>query len=85
MVASAAVLPIRIGAIVANEESNYDLTVEGDILLGRSEDTDASRVGMLIHRVVHQADALEQEHLPGQDGLLATFRGELNEEAAYGR
>jgi len=85
VVSSAAVLPIRIGAVVTREERTYDLTTEGDVLLAESAETDALRVAALIKRVTQQADALEQEHLPGRDEVLATFRGELSQEGSHGR
>jgi len=85
VVASAAVLPIRIGAVLTQEERTYDLTAEGDVLLAASAETDAVRVASLIRRVTRHADALEQEHLPGRDEVLATFRGELSQEGSHGR
>lgn len=85
LVASAAALSARIGAIMTQEERTYDLTVEDDVLLAESEKTDVQRVTILIRRVVHQADMLEQQHLPGHDEILATFRDELSEEHDHGR
>lgn len=76
---------IKIGAIVTSEERTYDLTVEGDVLLATRPEDDASRVGMLISRVVTAADALEQEFLPGQDEVLDTFHHDLAKEADHGR
>jgi len=84
VLASAAVLPIRIGAIVVQEERTYDLTVESDVLLAASDETDDSRVALLVQQTVQQADKLEQEHLPGRDEVLTTFSVELN-EATHGR
>jgi len=76
---------IRIGAIGVVDECTYDLTVEGDILLSGAEETDRARLAMLIDRIVHQADALEKHHLPGQDEKLPTFRTELLLEASRAR
>jgi hypothetical protein len=76
---------IKIGAIVTSEERTYDLTVEGDVLLAARVEDDATRVGMLISRVVAAADGLEQEFLPGQDEILDTFRRDLAKEANHGR
>jgi hypothetical protein len=84
-VATTSASPIRIGAIVTREERTYDLTVEGDVLLANSEETDAARVSLLVNRVVQHADLLEQEYLPGRDEVLATFREELLEEDDDGR
>jgi superfamily II DNA or RNA helicase len=83
--ASAAVVPVRIGAVLTREDRTYDLTVEGDVLFAPEEETDAARVAALIRRVTRQADALEQEHLPGLDEVLATFREELSQEGSHGR
>ncbi len=85
VVASTSASSIRIGAIVTKEERTYDLTVEGDVLLADSEETDVARVSMLVNRVVQHADALEQEYLPGRDEVLATFREELLQEDDDGR
>ncbi len=76
VVSSAAARSIRIGAIQSVEDRSYDLTVESDVLLA-SQETDSERVSMLIRRVVHEADTLEQTHLEGQDEELATFRKDL--------
>jgi hypothetical protein len=85
VVASATSVLARVGAIVTDEDRTYDLTAEGDVLLAASADDDAVRVGLLVNRVVGQADALERRHLPGRDEVLATFRGELTEEGIVGR
>jgi hypothetical protein len=85
VVASTSASSIRIGAIVTKEERTYDLTVEGDVLLTDSKETDAARVSMLVNRVVQHADVLEQEYLPGRDEVLATFREELLQEDDDGR
>jgi hypothetical protein len=77
--------PIRVGAIEVESEGTFDLTVEGDILLGRAEESDNARVALLIDRIVHQADMLEKHHLPGQDEQLSTFKSELILEASHGR
>ncbi len=80
IVSSAARVAMRIGAIETDREMTYDLTVEDDVLLAEDERADAPRVAMLVQRVVQQADRLEQEHLPGRDEVLATFRADLTEE-----
>ena len=85
VIASTAIFPIRIGAIESRKELTYDLTVESDVLLTASGQTDAQRVAMLVHRVVHRADELEQEHLPDRDEVLATFQAELSQEGISGR
>jgi hypothetical protein len=81
--ASAAAVPMRIGAILTRDERTYDLTVEGDVLLASTSETDAMRVAQLIGRVVTQADMLEQEHLPGHDERIDTFREELTKEGSH--
>jgi hypothetical protein len=85
VLASAAVVPIWIGAIETRDFQTYDLTVEGEVLLDENGETDAARVAILVSRVVHQADALEQEYLPGRDEVLATFQAELIQEVSHGR
>jgi hypothetical protein len=65
-------------------DRTYDLTVEDDVLLSATE-TDASRLSLLVRRVVSWADALEQRHLPGRDEVLAFFRDELSKEGTLGR
>jgi hypothetical protein len=85
MLASSAKGAVRIGAFETREDRTYDLTVENDVLLGDSEDADVPRVAMLVRRVVTWADSLGEEHLPGRDEGLATFRGELGQEGNHGR
>jgi hypothetical protein len=85
IVAHAARSGVKIGAILTQEERTYDLTVEGDGLLAEHTDSDATRVSMLISRIVHQADALERELLSGHDEVLETFRAELLQENSDGR
>ena len=71
----------RIGAILTREERTYDLTVEDDVLLGAAEH-DAARVGLLVRRVVHQADRMEHEHFAGdRDAPLSEFEDDLREES----
>ena len=85
ILASSARSGARIGAILTAEPRTYDLTVEDEVLLAVDDQHDAVRVGAMVQRVVTLADSLEQEHLPGQDEALATFRTELGQEAARGR
>ncbi len=76
----AARMQSRIGSILTKEERTYDLTVEDDVLLGVAEH-DAARVGLLVRRVVHQADRMEQEHFAGErDAPLSEFEDDLREE-----
>jgi hypothetical protein len=85
IVARAARLPSRIGAILTREERRYDLTVEDDVLLGAPEH-DVTRVGALIRRVAEQADRMEREHFEdGRDAALAAFEDDLREEGTDGR
>jgi superfamily II DNA or RNA helicase len=85
VVASAALLPVKIGAVLTREDRTYDLTAEGDVLLAPGAETDAARVAALIRRITQQADELEQVHLPGRDEVLATFKEELSREGSHGR
>lgn len=69
----------RIGAILGRDGVSYDLTVEGDCLLADPK-YDGVRVGQLLHRVLSDADALEQLHLPGRDETFGTFQKDLTME-----
>ena len=75
----------KLGAIVTGDESTYDLTVESEVLLSATPETDAQRIALLVGRVVGQADALEQEYFEGQDEVLETFRDDLLQEGNHGR
>lgn len=75
----------KIGAILTEDESTYDLTVESEVLLSITPETDAQRIALLVGRVVRQADALEQEYFEGQDEVLETFRDDLLQEGNHGR
>ncbi len=76
----AARLQSRVGAILTKEARTYDLTVEDDVLLGAAEH-DAARIALLVRRVVHQADGMEQEHFAGErDAPLSEFEDDLREE-----
>jgi hypothetical protein len=75
---------MKIGASLTPDERTYDLTVEGEVILSHSGEFDTQRVASLICRVVAQADALEQEHLPGVDAALEAFREEPDREARNG-
>ncbi len=84
IVARAAGLPSRIGAILTKTERLYDLTVEDDVLLGATEH-DAARVGMLVRRVTEQADHMEREHFQdGRDATIDAFEDDLREEGTNG-
>lgn len=83
-VASALHASTKIGAIMTSDDRTYDLTVESEVILSSSPEFDVPRVSSLIRRVVAQADALEQEHLPGVDAALDTFRQDLDREVADG-
>lgn len=85
VVGSARRRSIRIGAIMTAEDASYDLTVEDDVLLGETPESDRARIAALIRRVVEQADYLEMRHLPGEDQTLPIFRADLEKEAVHGR
>jgi superfamily II DNA or RNA helicase len=80
---SATPLRGRLGAIVTHDERSYDLSVEDDVLLG-VEGHDRVRVALLITRVVEDADAIEQIHLPGRDQPLEEFEKDLEREVSDG-
>lgn len=75
----------RIGAIDTEDDRKYDLTVEEDVMLADDPVSDIERISLLIRRVVQQADELEQEHLPGKDESLDSFRSDLEMEGNHGR
>jgi hypothetical protein len=79
---TARVRAVKLGAI-EEEDRTYDLTAEGDCLLGASAESDAVRVAMLVGRVVRQADDLEQ-HFLDSDERLAAFRSDLDREGDRG-
>ncbi|MBW3565421.1 MAG: DEAD/DEAH box helicase family protein [Acidobacteria bacterium] len=71
--------PVRIGAVFDNRFRKYDLTAEGDVLLGDPA-SDAERVRWLIASVARAADELEHVLLD-RDETLETFREDLGREA----
>ena len=79
---SCAARPMRLGALLTGTENSYDLTVEDDVLLSAPEH-DASRIGLLLTRVVAQADELERTLLD-KDEPLGTFADDLKKEGARG-
>lgn len=82
LVRHAARLVSRVGVIPTGE--SYDLTVEDDVLLG-DPGTDHERVGLLVKRVVTQADSLERQRFDDQqDALLDEFENELRRESGDG-
>ncbi|WP_345536367.1 helicase-related protein [Phytohabitans rumicis] len=79
---STAGTPIRVGVVKVRGKATYDVTVEEDVIL-TDPGSDAARVGALVRRVTIQADALEQQHLPDRDALLAEFRTELERDVRH--
>jgi hypothetical protein len=79
---STAGTPIRVGVVKVRGKATYDVTVEEDVIL-TDPGCDAARVGALVRRVTIQADALEQQHLPDRDALLAEFRTELERDVRH--
>jgi hypothetical protein len=77
---------IRVGAILKEDNGlAYNLTVEGDALLGEDPLFDSTRVGLLVRRVVAAADRIERDLSPGKDEPLPAFRQELEEEIGCDR
>lgn len=74
----------RIAAIFTGEERTYDLTVEDEVLLAATAESDIPRLGALLRRIVAHADCLEQEHLPGREEALTAFRRDLEREGYDG-
>lgn len=85
IVESTARSAMKVGAVVTMEELTYDLTVESEVVLSASPETDEIRVGILVSRTTSQADDLEQQHLPGRDERMDAFRDELNAEGNHVR
>jgi hypothetical protein len=69
----------RVGAILSEDETSYDLTIEEDVLLAEPAH-DIARLALLVRRVVEQADAFEQALLPGRDEPIDSFRDDLEKE-----
>jgi len=83
IVKSAARIQSRVGAILTKQDHSYDLTVEDDVILG-AELQDAVRVGLLVRRVVEQADRMEREHFEdGRDVQLEVFEPDLRREGRH--
>lgn len=74
----------RVGAIHAEAEQTYDLTVEEDVLVPADPCAYRERIRWLIKRVAQAADDLEQSQLPGKDEPLSSFRPDLLKEMSHG-
>lgn len=83
--ASLARFPAKVGAIITREDRSYDMTVEGEVLLGPDEEHDEARIRLLISRVVRRADELEQRHVPNADAPLSQFERDLKVETENAR
>jgi hypothetical protein len=81
--AQARSLRVRIGAVYDQRFEQYDLTAEGDVLLGEPM-SDAARVEWLIETVVWAADRLEHLLLD-VDLDPAIFREDLEKETDFER
>jgi hypothetical protein len=69
----AAIEGIRLAVAAPDEKRAYDLTIEGDILLGERSESDSERVAALIRRVLHQWELLKSA-----DGVRPTERSPGN-------
>jgi hypothetical protein len=74
---------VRVGAVFNQSLASYNLTIEGDVLLG-PPGADIGRVRWLLERVASVADRIE-ETLLGLDEPMTTFRNDLETEAVYER
>ncbi len=74
---------VRIGAEYDERMSSYNLTIEGDVVLGDRRH-DAERVKWLLQQVTAVADHLEEAVLE-KDQPMAAFRDDLAGEASYAR
>ena len=76
-------LRVRVGAVYDGRFEQYDLTAEGDVLLGEPS-SDAARVRWLVATVAAAADRLE-EVLLEIDRDPAAFHDDLAKEAQFER
>lgn len=74
---------VKIGAVQGRDGWSYDLTAEGEVMLGAEPAHDAARVTQLIDRVVQQADQLEATLLD-RDERMDVFRLDLERESDHG-
>ena len=74
---------VHVGAVYDRRFKQYDLTAEGDVLLGESR-TDAARVRWLVEAVAAAADRLE-EVLLQIDNDPTLFHEDLAKEAGFER
>ena len=73
-------LPCRVGAILAEKQRTYDLTLEDDVVLGDPA-FDAARVALLLQRVLEAADQLERQHFGEErDAAIEAFAADLLRE-----
>lgn len=79
VVDSAAGQPSWIGAILTQDAAQYDLTVEGDVCLA-GPGFDRQRVGLLLARVLREADSVEQWHFGERDHRMPEFEVDLRRE-----
>jgi len=77
--ASARSRRVKVGAVISEVAHQYDLTAEGEVVLGAHQ-YDSSRVGVLLRRILDQSDVLEQTHLPLLDQPLVAFEADLSKE-----
>ncbi len=74
---------MRMGAILTREQRSYDLTVEDDVMLG-ADAFDLERVGVLVARVVEQADRMERQHFGDErDAKLEAFEADMRKEGGH--
>jgi len=84
VVESAAGRPSWIGAILTEDAAQYDLTVESDVALAAPE-FDVDRVGLLLTRVLEEADAVERWHFEAHDHEMREFEADLRQEGRLDR
>jgi hypothetical protein len=73
----------RIGLAYSDKQESYDVTVEGDVLLGDAA-SDRARIRRLVLDVVRAADEIEKR-LVGDDASFEDVRGDLDNEGRYAR
>jgi hypothetical protein len=75
---------IRIAAVFDQKLNSYDITIEGDVLLGDRHEECGARVSWLLQSVAKAADRMEEKLLE-IDQPMQSFREDLVTETTYGR
>jgi len=74
---------VRVAGVFKQDLESYDLTIEGDVVLG-SPSSDGRRVSGLLRQVAAVADRIEEVMLR-EDKPMSVVRDDLEKEATYER